>query len=178
MTPIIDKSDIQIVEADEKHASLLRDMGEQTFREAYSNDPDTANMELYIAQNFQLERMVADLQNPQAKFLLVKYNEQWAGYALFRWDRTHELLHNTKSLMLHRIYVLQSFWRHQIGSVLLQYILDFAKSGGYEYMWLIVWEENHRALRFYKKWGFEHFGYEKFQYGANVTDDWVLRKRL
>lgn len=174
----IDPSIVEIIEATPAHTVLLRDLGEQTFREAYANETDTENMELYIQNNFQLEKIQNDLLNPQVKCFLVKIGEKWIGYALVRWDRTHELLHFTKSLMLHRIYLVEAFWGQHIGHVLLQYILAFAESNGYEWLWLIVWEENRQALRFYEKWGFEHFGYEDFQYGNIVTKDWVLRRRI
>jgi ribosomal protein S18 acetylase RimI-like enzyme len=178
MSEINNKTGIKLLEADASHAQLLRDLGEQTFREAYEEHGDTENLELYIQRNFQLANVEADVKNTQAKYLLAQVEDQWAGYALVRQDRTHELLQNTQALMLHRIYVLQAFWRHGVGTVLLNSILDFAKQAGYEWLWLVVWEENHRALRFYEKYGFEHFGYVDFQYGDIVTKDWALRKKV
>jgi len=171
-------SQIDLMIAQPIQAPLLRDLGEQTFREAYANETDTENMQLYIQSNFQLEKIEADMQSAENQYILAKKDGAWAGYAVIRWDRTHELLQGSKALMLHRIYILQVFWGCNIGSVLLQYIIDFAKQADYEWLWLVVWEENHRALRFYEKWGFEHFGYIPFQYGNIITNDWVLRKKI
>ncbi len=169
---------LEIVEAQAAQAALLRDLGEQTFREAYFYETDTENMELYIQQNFTLEKVSADLQHPQVKVFLVKKGAALAGYSVIRWDRTHELLRDVKSLMLHRIYLVKAYWGQQIGHFLLQHILQFAKTEGYEWLWLVVWVENKQALRFYEKWGFEHFGYVDFQYGAITTRDWAMRKRI
>lgn len=169
---------VKIIEATFDQIPLLRDLGEQTFREAYTYETDTENMEQYIQANFTLERIQEEVQNSKTKYFLVKKKAKWAGYALVRWDRSHELLGTSKALMLHRIYLVQAFWGQNIGNFLLQYILNFAKSEGYEWLWLVVWAENKQALRFYEKWGFEHFGYIDFQYGAIVTKDWVMRKRV
>ncbi|MFN7119004.1 MAG: GNAT family N-acetyltransferase, partial [Saprospiraceae bacterium] len=146
--------------------------------EAYAADTDPTDMELYIRQNFTLDKIYNDLNNEKVKYYIAINDTQCAGYACVRWDRTHELLHDTKALMLHRIYLIKAFWGQQVGSLLLQQVINFAKSAGYEWLWLVVWEENRQALRFYEKWGFEHFGYEDFQYGSIVTQDWAMRKHV
>lgn len=172
------QSKLSIVEGDFVHANLLRDLGEQTFRQAYATDTDATNMDLYVNENFKLKHIESELNNPYSKYLLIKSDEEWVGYALLRWDKSHELLENARALKLHRIYMLQKFWGRHLGTAFLEYILDFAKKEKYEWLWLVVWSENQRAMRFYEKWGFEHFGYESFQFGEEVTNDWALRKKL
>jgi ribosomal protein S18 acetylase RimI-like enzyme len=135
-------------------------------------------MDLYINDNFQLKNIENELGNPYSKYLLIQLNEEWAGYALLRWDGTHKLLEDMRALKLHRIYMLQKFWGQQLGSILLEYILHYAIQEKYEWLWLVVWQENPRAIRFYEKWGFEHFGYETFKFGEEVTNDWAMRKKL
>ncbi|MBK7873433.1 MAG: GNAT family N-acetyltransferase [Saprospiraceae bacterium] len=172
------ENDIRIIEATPQHIPLLRDLGEQTFREAYAEDTDTVNMQLYLSKTFTIANIEADFYNSKTIFLLVRCGDTWAAYALLRWDRTHELLEGSSALLLHRIYVLKDFWRQKIGSILLHHIIDFARMNGYEWLWLVVWDQNLRAVNFYQKWGFEHFGYEKFHFGEEVTEDWTMRKRL
>ncbi len=178
MNQIFYQNGIEIVEALPQHTALLRDLGEQTFREAYSENTADQNMELYVRSSFTIDCIENDFYNPKTKFLLARCGADWCGYALLRWDKTHELLGNSRVLLLHRIYVKKDFWRHKVGSALLQHVLDFAKAEGYEWLWLVVWDQNDRAIRFYKQWGFEHFGYEKFQFGDEITDDWAMRKKI
>lgn len=178
MSQISADQDLIIFEAEAKHIPLLRDLGAQTFREAYQNDADANNMDLYIKDTFTIANIEVDFYNPETKYLLAQFQGTWAAYVLLRWDHTHETVEGTKALRLHRIYVVQKFWRHKIGSRLMTYIIDFARLQGYEYLWLVVWNENPKAIQFYQRWGFEHAGYQKFEFGNEVTNDWVMRKKL
>ncbi len=178
MSQIFADKDFKILEAEAPHIPLLRDLSVQTFREAYQDDADGENMDIYIKNAFTIANTEADFYNPQTKYLLVQYKGNWAAYALLRWDHTHESIAGTKALRLHRIYVVQAFWRHKIGSNLMRYIIDFARQQGYEYLWLVVWNENKKAIHFYHHWGFEHCGYEEFHFGNEVTNDWVMRKEI
>lgn len=178
MSQISTDNVVTILEAEEQHISLLRDIGAQTFREAYMDDADAENMEIYIKETFTIANIETDFYNPCTKFLLVQYQGKWAAYVLLRWDHTHESMEGTKALRIHRIYVVQEFWRHKIGSNLMNYIVSFAKQQGYEYLWLVVWNENLKAIQFYYHWSFEHCGYQAFHFGSEVTNDWVMRKKL
>ena len=178
MSQISADKNFAILEAEAQHIPLLRDLSAQTFREAYQNDADGANMDLYIKDTFTIANIEADFYNPETKYLLAQSGNNWAAYALLRWDHTHETVAGTKALRLHRIYVVQAFWRHKIGSRLMAYIIDFARQQGYAYLWLVVWNENAKAIQFYQRWGFEHVGYQEFHFGNEVTNDWVMRKEI
>ena len=45
-------------------------------------------------------------------------------------------------------------------------------------MWLGVWEENPRAIRFYQKQGFVEFGEHIFQLGDDAQRDVLMKKSL
>lgn len=171
-------SGTSIIEAETSHITLLRDLGEQTFRETYQHETDSENMDLYVAENFQLDQVKKEWENTASQYFLIRSGETWAGYALVRWDQSHELLGTSHSLKLHRIYLLKQFWRQKLGTIFMEFILEFAKKKQFEWLWLVVWHENMPAIRFYEKWGFQHFGYEAFQYGNEITNDWVMRKKI
>ena len=46
------------------------------------------------------------------------------------------------------------------------------------YVWLGVWEHNHRALRFYEKNGFTAFGTHIFQLGNDQQTDILMQKSV
>ena len=176
MTDFRAEKAISIVEATEQDIPLLRDLTEQTFREAYSDSTDPASMEQHVQRNFRLEQIAADFQLPATRFVLARCADQWAGFLLLRTDHTHELLAPARALYLHRIYVRRDFWRQQVGSALMQYAIDAARQDQYDWLWLVVWDQNQRAIDFYRRWGFEHFGYEMFQFGDEWTRDWAMRR--
>ena len=61
---------------------------------------------------------------------------------------------------------------------MMQFCENFARRQGSYWLWLQVWQENARAITFYHKTGFEHFGFMPFYLGDEVHNDWVMRKKL
>ncbi|WLT29980.1 N-acetyltransferase [Geothrix sp. PMB-07] len=53
-----------------------------------------------------------------------------------------------------------------------------ATAWGADEIWLGVWENNHRALAFYRRWGFQEVGEHVFKIGEQVDRDLILAKPL
>jgi ribosomal protein S18 acetylase RimI-like enzyme len=60
----------------------------------------------------------------------------------------------------------------------MQQCIDIALEKEKELLWLGVWEHNHRAIGFYKKWGFEKFSTHTFMLGNDAQTDWLMKKEL
>ena len=43
-------------------------------------------------------------------------------------------------------------------------------------VWLAVWERNHRAIAFYRKWGFVEVGNQSFLLGDDLQNDLVMQR--
>jgi ribosomal protein S18 acetylase RimI-like enzyme len=56
--------------------------------------------------------------------------------------------------------------------------IDEAERRGFEAIWLGVWNQNVRAQVFYRKWGFEQFGIEDFQFGEEIQTDLLFFRPL
>jgi len=54
--------------------------------------------------------------------------------------------------------------------------LEHAQSNGHQTVWLGVWENNARALSFYRRWGFEVVGEHVFQLGADSQRDLIMMR--
>ena len=55
---------------------------------------------------------------------------------------------------------------------------DEAKKLGGQSVWLGGWEYNTRALRFYRRWGFETVGSHVFQMGTDAQTDFIMQRSL
>jgi ribosomal protein S18 acetylase RimI-like enzyme len=51
----------------------------------------------------------------------------------------------------------------------------WARAKGASAIYLSVWEENHRAQRFYRRHGFAHHGEWKFMVGKTADRDFIWR---
>lgn len=79
-------------------------------------------------------------------------------------------------LELKRIYTLTRFHGTGLGTQLLDAVI--AQSEGHERLILGVYDQNHRALAFYRKHGFETVATRQFNVGGNIYDDEVLARPL
>ncbi|MCL2094398.1 MAG: GNAT family N-acetyltransferase [Treponema sp.] len=72
---------------------------------------------------------------------------------------------------LARIGVIPAMQKQGIGSILLEHIIKEMKDKGYDGMRFTVWKNNHGALAFYEKNGFEKCG-EVFRFDR---DNWCYQ---
>ena len=55
---------------------------------------------------------------------------------------------------------------------------DYFDGDGCATLWLSVWDQNHRALAFYEKWGFAFVGTKPFLFGGVMYEDPVMARAL
>lgn len=82
------------------------------------------------------------------------------------------------ALEIERIYVLSSYHGGGVGQALYHHAMSVAEDRKASYVWLGVWEHNHRALRFYEKNGFIAFGTHIFQLGNDQQTDILMKKSV
>ena len=89
---------------------------------------------------------------------------------------THSLGNRTFSRRF-RFYFLKEFHGKGDSDRLMNFAMDYARSQGFERMYLSVWEYNFRARGFYEKNGFKNTGIENdFPLGNTPqTDLWFVK---
>lgn len=79
---------------------------------------------------------------------------------------------------IHQIYVLKTFHRRGIGSLLMDGIAELAKSKGADGLFLGVWENSPWAIRFYEGWGMRKVGKQIFRVGSDDQTDWLMYREV
>lgn len=161
-----------------KDITLLSEMGRETFAEAFAKDNTPENMNAYLEKNFAKTKIIEEIKDDKSQFFLAFADDQPAGYAKVRLNEEVKKILKEKAIELERIYVSSSFQGKKIGAFLLQTCLSYAQEEGFQWIWLGVWEKNHKAQNFYAKWGFEKFGEHVFQMGDDPQTDWVMKKQI
>jgi diamine N-acetyltransferase len=169
----------------ENQLKVLLPVAKQSFIDAFEKDSNPENFKLYVAKAFTEEVMLEELQHPESIFyaLNVENTENtegplMTGYVKLRWDRSNEFFPTEKAIELQRLYLLAQYWNKGYGKILLDFSENYAREHGFEWIYLVVWLENHGAIRFYERNGWEKFARKDFMFGDEVHHDWVLRKRL
>lgn len=79
---------------------------------------------------------------------------------------------------LHQLYVAEDAKGQGISDALMQWALDEARRRQFRDLVLSVYIDNHRARRFYERFGFVEIGRWDFMVGNHPDDDRIMRLRL
>jgi len=168
---------IQVIHCNWKHHALLAEIGRSTFYETFSHDNSEEDMQTYISKTYNLKQVAENLLNPNIYYFIAYGLNQDLGYIKLLTNISMDGL-TGKIVELEKIYVRKEAQGSKVASLLMQQAIDLAKKGSNDYLFLGVWQENKRALAFYKKFGFEIFNTRKFKLGDRICEDFLLRKAL
>ncbi|MDP1908714.1 MAG: GNAT family N-acetyltransferase, partial [Hyphomicrobium sp.] len=79
---------------------------------------------------------------------------------------------------LHQLYMLGKAHGSGLGAQLMDWVVETARSRGAGELFLSVFTENHRAQRFYRRYGFEIVGPYHFMVGNQADEDVIMRLAL
>jgi diamine N-acetyltransferase len=173
---------MKIVQCQADDAAELLAVARQSFIDAFEKASNPDNFKAYIAKAFTPSVVAEELAHAASVFYFLKdASGETVGYAKMRWDTSDEFFPSAsdgKALHLQRIYLLEKHWNKGYGRVLLDFCENYARQNDYTWIWLIVWFENHGAIRFYEREGWEKFGHKDFQFGNEIHHDFAFRKKL
>jgi diamine N-acetyltransferase len=156
----------------------LQKIGRQTFAETFSESNSEENMKNYLEEGFSKEKLTAELNNKNSEFYFAILNDEVIGYLKVNFGESQTELKDSKALEIERIYVSKEFHGKSIGQILYDKAIEVANRKGSEYVWLGVWEENPRAISFYRKNGFVEFDKHIFKLGDDEQTDIMMKLRL
>lgn len=158
--------------------SILRGIARDTFIETFSEANKAEDMERYLTENFSEEQLARELSNPDSFFYVAEVNGHVVGYLKLNTAHAQTEPQAADALEIERIYVLGSYHGGGVGQALYHHAMSVAEDRKASYVWLGVWEHNHRALRFYEKNGFIAFGTHIFQLGNDQQTDILMKKSV
>ena len=79
---------------------------------------------------------------------------------------------------LRQLYVVEEMKGQGVAHALMDWVIDRARDKRADNLYLSVFTENHRARRFYEKYGFEPEGTYAFMVGNQADEDIVMRLKL
>lgn len=157
---------------------MIADMSRRTFYDAFAAQNTPEDIAQYMDTQFSRESLMAEVGSPGNIFLLAYLGDAPVGYMRLLEHEPPPEMEQEPAIEIVRIYSEQPAIGKGVGKALMQYALDLARKIGKNWIWLGVWEHNHRAIAFYTKWGFEKFGDHPFILGSDTQTDWWMKKKL
>lgn len=169
---------IEIIRVTTDDLLLLQDIGRRTFLQTFSSSNTERSMLKYLDEGFSAKKLHAELQNKESQFYFAMLGEDVLGYLKLNTGRAQTELKEDGGLEIERIYVLEAYHGMKVGQALYEKAIEVATTLRSAYVWLGVWEENPRAIRFYEKNGFVAFDKHLFKLGDEEQTDIMMKKVL
>jgi diamine N-acetyltransferase len=158
--------------------ALLQKISKESFFETFAASNTEENMKKYLETGFSIEKLTDELTDPNAAFYFAFNDNQVIGYLKLNFGNAQTELKDNNALEIERIYVLKAFHGKKVGQILYDKAIQIAKQANAAYVWLGVWEENPRAIQFYKKNGFVTFDKHIFMLGDDEQIDIMMKLQL
>lgn len=122
--------------------------------------------------------LLRHLTDPAHRFRLARDGDAIAGYAKLSEPWLAPGLYGPRAQQLSQLYVAKHWQGAGIAQTLMDWTMETARELGADELLLTVWEGNDRAIRFYRRYGFEHIGDYAFQVGNQTDRDLIMRIAL
>ena len=169
---------MQIRKLDITDLENLQKISITTFRETFEEVNSEEDMQKYLDENLSLERLKSELENLDSEFYFIENENKNLGYLKLNFENAQTEKVEENYFEIERIYVLKAFLGQKIGQILFDKAIEIGREKNLEYVWLGVWEENHRAIKFYEKNGFKVFGKHKFVLGEDLQTDLLMKMKI
>ncbi|TGN21664.1 GNAT family N-acetyltransferase [Empedobacter tilapiae] len=169
---------VEILKIKKDEILQLQEIGRRTFYETFSESNTEENMKDYLGKGFSIDKLTTELNDINAEFYFAKIDQEIIGYLKLNFGESQTEIKDDKALEIERIYVLKEFHGKKVGQILYNKAIEIAKQKNADYVWLGVWEENQRAINFYKKNGFVEFDKHIFKLGNDEQTDIMMKLKL
>jgi GNAT superfamily N-acetyltransferase len=172
-------------------AKVLSRFAERIFRETFEAANDPADLAIYLAEAFSVERQAAELAAPGEIVLLAEDIAKTgvdasdddaltalAGYSHLTPGETPDSVGGPDPIELKRFYIDRPWHGTKLASLLMHATLDAAVAAGARTLWLGVWEHNPRAIAFYRKFDLVEVGSHEFMLGRDRQTDLIMVRDL
>lgn len=155
--------DIKIRKATPEDATILSELSILSFMPAHGHSSPKKDIDDYVSQNFSVANLTKELQETTSEFYLLLHNQKPIGYSKLMYDKTDEDVAIKNVTYLSRFYLLPEYYGKGFGKELFEHNIKICKSKKQQGIWLKVWVENEKAIKFYKKMGFINIGSTDFK---------------
>lgn len=158
-------------------AAALAEFGRASWLATFGHLPyPPDDLSAYLTKNYGAEIQRAEIADPDVRYRLALRAGEIVGYAMM--GPVSMPVDDPQALELHRLYVDESVKGHGVAATLMEDVIAWARGKGASALFLSVWEDNIRAQRFYRRFGFQDHGEWKFMVGQTADRDLIWRLAL
>lgn len=156
----------------------LQEIGRTTFLEAFQSSNTSSDIQAYLDKSFSEQQIRSELTNPLSTFFFAILHDEIIGYLKLNVGDAQTEKMGSDFIEIERIYVLHKHQGKRIGDALMEKALSEARRFNMKHAWLGVWEQNLKAIEFYKRKGFIAFDTHVFILGSDRQTDILMKLEL
>lgn len=157
-------------------SAALAALGARTFTDTFGHLYSPDNLAAFLV-NHSEENWLRELEDPAFAVRIGEADGQAVAYAKLG-PPSLPFEPRGKPVELRQIYFLKDWQGSGAATELMAWVLTEARRRGADEIYLSVFTDNHRARRFYARYGFEEVGPYKFMVGSHADEDIVMRLGL
>lgn len=163
-------------DATEADAALLADIGTRSFIETFGHLYTPENLEAFL-ENHSVASWREQLSGSDFSVRIVEDGGVAAAFAKVG-PPSLPFKTDARAIELRQFYVLKPWQGAGLAPEMMDWVLNEARRRGAEELYLSVFIDNHRAQRFYRRYGFEDVGRYDFMVGTHADEDIIMRLKL
>lgn len=148
----------------------------RSFCDTFAHLYQPQDLSEFLAQ-FSLEAWRGEFTDPRYRFRVAEIDGEVVGFVKLG-PSSLPVEDAARAIEYRQIYVLKDHHSRGIASALTDWAIEEARRCGAHDLYLTVYVDNHRARRFYDRYGFEPVGRFQFMVGSHADEDIIMRKRL
>ncbi|MBC7652865.1 MAG: GNAT family N-acetyltransferase [Oligoflexus sp.] len=152
----------------------LQKTSKETFSLAFANDNTKENLADYFEKAFSIEALTKQINDANSRFYFVYHDDELAAYFKINIGESQTEIGAQEGMELERLYIYPAYQNKKIGAFIINEVKIKAILEDKKYIWLGVWENNLRAIKFYKNQGFTKFESHIYYLGTDAQTDWMM----
>jgi ribosomal protein S18 acetylase RimI-like enzyme len=159
-------------------AEVLARFAERTFRDAFSTQNSSENMDALCASAYGESIQRREIVDPDRETWLAQRDGSLLAYSMLKRGDTPQCVRGARPVEILRFYVTATAQGTSLATRMMELMLERCRALNGDVAWLGVWEHNPRAIAFYRKHGFEVVGAHIFRVGQDEQNDLLMRRAL
>lgn len=158
-------------------AEALAKFSADTFVDTFGHLYPPEDLASYLAASYGAAIQAAEIADASTRYRLALSDGRIVGYCKMG-EVKMDVARAERGRELHRLYVDADTKGSGVAQALMDDGLAWARGAGAEALYLSVWENNQRAQRFYRRYGFTEIGQHAFMVGSIADRDLIWRLAL
>lgn len=146
-------------------AARLSELGATIFVQSYQYSYNQEDMDAYLDETFSKQRIAEEINTETIYYYVAEADDVIVGFVKFYTFRWTPRFKGKITFEVEQLYIQKDMEGQNVGSQLMTTALDIAKQKKYKIIWLSVWENNERGIRFHQQHGFTIIGDGMFTLG-------------